>query len=148
VDTDVIINIFKEEGLKSKISTSFILLCVKKSSTTTLLTSDLLYKEAFGVIKSKKITVSENNFLYKLLENHNIKKIIATTEQIKLAKRYGKNNWRDLLHFILAKELEADYLVSNNVIHMNLVKKIYAEKIITKIKEISIMTPAKYIRLF
>lgn len=69
---------------------TFFLFCLSKSSKTTLLTSDLLYKEIFGVSKNQDLKISETNIFYKLLKNNkNLIKIYASPAQIKLAKTYG-----------------------------------------------------------
>lgn len=148
VDTDVIINLFKEEDHRSKNAMTFFMLCLKNSSKVTLLTSDLLFKEIFGVSKDQDLKISENNVFYKLLENRkNLIKINASPTQIQLAQKFGGNNWKDLLHYILAKQLEADYLVSNNVPHMRLVKTIYAESINEYKKDIIVLRPIEYVKL-
>lgn len=148
VDTDVLINVFKEEKDRSKNSTAFFYVCLSKSSKTILLTSDLLYREAFGVSKDQQLNISEDNVLYRLLrDDSKIVKIQASKEQIELAKKFGGQNWKDLLHYMLAKQLDADYLVSNNIPHMRHVKQIYADRINEYKKEIKILKPREYLEI-
>jgi hypothetical protein len=58
--------------------------------------------------------------IYKLIKTEKQIEIFASKEEIELAIKYGGKNHKDLLHYILAKNYSADYLVSNNLRHMEL----------------------------
>ena len=143
-DSDVTINVIKEEGKRSSYAVTFFSVCLTNSRVL-LLTSDVMYKEVHGVCKEQNLGDPENSIFYKLIKNHKNKiEIFASKEEIDLSIKYGGKNHKDLLHYILAKDYGADYLVSNNITHMELVKEIYDKEIHQHQKEIKIVLPKDY----
>ncbi|MDD3126842.1 MAG: hypothetical protein PHT27_04425 [Candidatus Izemoplasmatales bacterium] len=143
-DSDVTVNVIKEEGERSKFAMTFFSICLNNSKIL-LLTSDIMYKEVHGVCEKQNLGDPEKSLFYKLIKNRKNKiEIFASKEEIELSIKYGGKNHKDLLHYILAKNYSADYLVSNNIRHMELVKEIYDKEIHQNQKEIKIVLPKDY----
>jgi len=146
LDSDTYINTIKEEGKRSKYSDTFLIRCNSfKKIKIIIILSDLLISEVIGVSKSQNL--NPNNFwINKLIENNQIEYIKPTKEEYELAKELCLEHYKDMLHYILAIRINADYIITNNIIHFRLIQNLYHNKF-TNIKKVPYKTPKEGIKI-
>jgi predicted nucleic acid-binding protein len=136
LDTNIYIATIKSEKDKSQFC-KLIFEKILNNKNKKIIISDLYKEEIKSVCKKKKLN-AEISIAYELTFLKNSQKIEITTNKThtKIAKeiskifkkRIGENEYNDCLHFILAMESNAKYIITDNISHFEEIKEIYKNK--------------------